>query len=53
MKRTEILKMIDADLIDRVYRYCYTRTTNSHEAEDLCSDILYAVVKSCHNDKTF
>ena len=51
MKRTEILKMIDADLIDRVYRYCYTRTTNSHEAEDLCSDILYAVVKSCHNDK--
>lgn len=51
MKRTEILKTIDADLIDRVYHYCYTRTSNSHEAEELCSDILYAVVKSCYNDK--
>jgi len=51
MKRTELLKMIDADLIDRVYRYCYTRTFGSHEAEDLCSEILLAVVKSCRDDK--
>lgn len=51
MKRTELPKMIDADLIDRVYRYCYARTSCSHEAEYLCSDILYAVVKSCHDDK--
>ena len=51
MKRIELPEMIDADLIDRIYRYCYARTSCSHEAESLCSDILYAVVKSCHDDR--
>ena len=51
MKQIELLEMIDAELIDRIYRYCYARTSYSHEAEYLCSDILYAVVKSCHNNK--
>ena len=49
MERSQLLRMIDAGMIDRLYRYCYARTSCSHEAEELCSDILYAVVKSCNN----
>lgn len=46
MQKTELLKMIDAGLIERLYQYCYARTSYSCEAEELCSDILYAVVRS-------
>jgi len=46
MKRKQLLNMIDSDLIDRLYGYCYRRTASGHEAEGLCSDILFALVRA-------
>lgn len=40
------MKIIDAELVERLYQYCYARTSCSHEAQELCSDILYTVVRS-------
>ncbi len=49
MQKTELLNIIDERLIDRLYQYCYARTSYSFEAQELCSDILYAVVRSSHS----
>ena len=46
MKREQLLNIIDSDLIDRLYGYCYRRTASGHEAEALCSDILFALVRA-------
>ena len=46
MKREQLLNIIDSDLIDRLYGYCYRRTASGHEAESLCSDILFALVRA-------
>lgn len=51
MKRSCLLKLIDENLMNQLYQFCYARTAHSYEAEDLCSDILCAVVKSSHIDK--
>ncbi|MBO5898517.1 MAG: sigma-70 family RNA polymerase sigma factor [Clostridia bacterium] len=48
MKRSELLNMIDKELLDRLYGYCYHRTGNSHEASELCSDIVYALIKAAN-----
>ena len=50
MKRSDLLQMIDQKLMDRLYRYCYVRTSCGHEAETLCSDILYALIRSCRTE---
>lgn len=50
MKRSDLLQMIDQKLMDRLYWYCYVRTSCGHEAETLCSDILYALIRSCRTE---
>ena len=50
MKKEELLKAIDSDLLDKLYGFCYSRTDNSHEAQELCSDILFALVKAANSD---
>lgn len=45
MKTNEILKLIDdKDFLDKVYQFAYRRCNTCHEAEDLCSDIILAVL---------
>ncbi len=46
MKKTELLQMIDQEFLDKLYGFCYSRTKDSVDAQELCSEILLALVKS-------
>lgn len=46
MKKTELLQIIDQEFLDKLYSFCYSRTNDSVDAQELCSDILLALVKS-------
>lgn len=49
MKTNEALALIDdADFLDKIYRFSYRRCNTSVEAEDLCSDIILAVLSAVH-----
>ena len=50
MKKQELLNMIDEALLDALYGYCYPRTRDSYAARELCSDIVYALVKAANTD---
>ena len=46
MTGKQLLKSINAEVLDSLYGYCYKRCSSSDEAKDLCSEILLAIVKS-------
>lgn len=47
MKTDEVLKLIDdRDFLNKIYLYAYRRCSTSFEAEDLCSDIILAVLSA-------
>ncbi len=46
MDRKDLLTIIDDELLDHLYGFCYARTNDSYEAEELCSDIVYELVKA-------
>ena len=50
MKKQDLLKYFDDNLLDKLFSFCYARTNDSYEAEELCSDIIYAIVKAAHSD---
>lgn len=50
MKKEELLKQFDDDLLDKLFGFCYARTNDSYEAQELCSDIIFALVKAAHTD---
>lgn len=50
MKKQELLKHIDDNLLNKLFGFCYARTNDSYEAKELCSDIIYALVKAAHTD---
>ena len=50
MKKEELLKYIDDDLLEKLFGFCYARTNDSYEAEELCSDILFAILKAANTD---
>ena len=50
MKKRDLLNFFDDDLLDKLFGFCYARTNDSYEAEELCSDIIYALVKAAHSD---
>ena len=53
MKTNEILKLIgDKEFLDKIYQFSYRRCNTSYEAEDLCSDIILAVISAVHNQKS-
>lgn len=41
-----MLKYFDDDLLDKLFGFFYARTKDSYEAEELCSDIRYELVKA-------
>lgn len=51
MEQNNLLKIVNEELIDRLYRFCYARTSYTTEAEELCSDIMYAVVKAGRSEE--
>lgn len=50
MKKHDLLKYIDDDLINKLFGFSCTRTSDSYEAEELCSDIIYELVKTANTD---
>ena len=46
MKRQELLNLLDETLLEQLYGYCYRRCASSYEAQDLCSEMLLAIVKA-------
>lgn len=50
MKKQELLKYFDDDLLNKLFGFCYARTNDSYEAQGLCSDIIFALVKAAHTD---
>ncbi len=50
MKKQDLLKYFDDYLIDKLFGFCYARTNDSYEAEELCSDIIYALVKAANSN---
>ncbi len=50
MDKKEILKQIeDKAFLDKIYQFSYFRCNTSYEAEDLCSDIILAVLSAINN----
>ena len=43
MNRQHLLNCIDQTMLDNLYGFCYRRTSDHYEADELCSDILLAV----------
>lgn len=50
MKKIELLKIVDDVLLEKLYGFCYARTNDSCEAQELCSDIIFALVKAAHTE---
>ena len=50
MKKQDLLNYFNDELLDKLFGFCYARTNDSFEAEELCSDILYALVKAAQTD---
>lgn len=50
MKKRDLLNFLDDDLLDKLFGFCYARTNDSYEAEELCSDIVYALVKAAYSE---
>lgn len=51
MKRQHLPTLLDADMLERLYGYCYARTSDHFEADALCSDICYAVLRTAHKNE--
>ncbi len=51
MKKQDLLKYFDDYLLDKLFGFCYARTNDSYEAEELCSDIIYALMKAANSDR--
>ena len=50
MRKTELLNYLDDLLLEKLFQFCYARTNDSYEAEELCSDIAFALVKAANTD---
>ncbi len=50
MKKQELLNIMDGELLEKLFGFCYARTKDGYEAQELCSDIIYALVISSHAD---
>ena len=48
MKKQDLLKYFDDTLLEKLFGFCYARTKDSFEAEELCSDIVYALVRAAN-----
>lgn len=46
MRKSNLLELMDDALLEKLYGFCYARTNDSYEARELCSDIVFALVKT-------
>lgn len=50
MKKQDLLKFINDEMLEKLFGFCYSRTNDSYEAEELCSEITFALVKAARSD---
>ncbi len=50
MKKQDLPKLLDAVFLDKLFGFCYARTSDSYEAQELCSDIVFELVKAAGKD---
>ena len=50
MKKQKLLEIIDGNLLEKLFGFCYARTNDSYEAQNLCSDIIFALVMAAHTE---
>jgi len=47
MEHNELIRLLDnREFLNKLYGFAYVRCSSSHEAEDLCSDILVSIISS-------
>ena len=52
MKANKALKLLDdKNFLDKLFRFSYHRCSTAHEAEDLCSDIIFTVISAIHRQE--
>lgn len=39
---------MDDELLEKLFGFCYARTNDSYEAQELCSDIIFALIKAAN-----
>lgn len=37
-------------LLEKLFGFCYARTSDSHAAKELCSDIVFELIKTANMD---
>lgn len=50
MKKRELLQIMNDGLLEKLFGFCYARTSDSHEAKELCSDIVFELIKTANMD---
>lgn len=50
MKKQELLKIMDEELLEKLFSFCYARTSDSREARELCSDIVFELMKAANTE---
>lgn len=50
MKKQELPRIIDNALLEKLFGFCYARTKDSYEAQELCSNIVFALIKSANTN---
>ena len=50
MKKQELLKIMDENLMEKLFGFCYARTGDSQEARELCSDIVFELVNAANTE---
>lgn len=50
MKKQELLNYFDDVLLEKLFGFCYSRTDDSYKAQELCSDIIFALIKSSNTN---
>lgn len=50
MRKQELSDHLTDELLNKLYGFCYARTNDSYEAQDLCSDIVYTLIKASRSE---
>ena len=50
MKKQDLANLLDNKMLDKLFGFCYFRTNNHYEAEDLSSEIVLEIIKQSKTD---
>lgn len=50
MKKQDLLKFMDDELLEKLFGFCYARSGDSYEAKEMSSDIIFALIKAANSE---